>query len=147
SGLETWYLGYDNRNRLTSVRETSDGTTNLLTVTYTYDALDHRVQEDKWKSGVGSTTTRFGWDRDQVWADLNGSNVVQTRYVYGDGTDQLLVRMGAGAAYWVQAARLGSVRDGLDGTGVRDHVEYGAFGAITAEVSAAYGGHVKYTGR
>ena len=27
-GLETWYYGYDNLNRLTSVRETRNGTTN-----------------------------------------------------------------------------------------------------------------------
>jgi hypothetical protein len=40
SGLETWYYGYDNANHLTSVRQTSDGSTNLLTVTYTYDVLD-----------------------------------------------------------------------------------------------------------
>src|SRR5581483_1702279 len=127
TGLETWYYGYDNRNRLTSVRETSDGTTNVLTVTYASDALDRRVQEDKWKSGVGSTTTRFAWDRSQVWADLSGSNVLQTRYLYGDGTDQSLARIDAGAAYWVQADRLGSVRDVFDATGVRDHIAYSAF--------------------
>jgi len=30
SGLETWYYNYDNANHLTTIRETSNGTTNIL---------------------------------------------------------------------------------------------------------------------
>ena len=128
SGLETWYYTYDNRNRLTQVRETSDGTTNVLTVNYAYDILDRRVSEVDWQSGVGSSTIRYAYDGQQVYADLNGSNVVQTRYLWGDNTDQLLAEIQSGTAFYVQTDRLGSVRDLFNGTGLVDHIEYDVFG-------------------
>ena len=62
AGLETWYLGYDNQNHLTTVRKTSDGSTNTLLVTYTYDGPGKRDEEDEWVTGVGTTVTRFAWD-------------------------------------------------------------------------------------
>src|SRR5262249_27647229 len=46
SGQEAWFYGYDDANHLTSVQKTSDGTTNKLLVTYTYDVYGQRVQED-----------------------------------------------------------------------------------------------------
>src|SRR5581483_11868473 len=71
AGLETWYYTYDNKNRLTSIRQTTDGTTNEYTASYTYDALGRRVLEVDWQSGVGSSTTRMGYDKDgTLWADL-----------------------------------------------------------------------------
>src|SRR5262249_42997262 len=115
SGLETWYHGYDNDNRLTSVRQTSNGTTTTLTVTYTYDVLGDRVQQDKWKSGGSTVTTRFAYDGENVWADMDGGNSLQVRYLYSDGVDQILARTvstgqpNAGVA-WYLADRLGSVR-------------------------------------
>src|SRR5262249_53730795 len=98
AGLETWTYGYDNPNRLTSVSETSGGST-ALSLTYTYDVQNQRVQEDKWKSGVGSTTTRYAYDGQAVWADLNGSNVLQVRYVVGDQPDQLFARVAASGTH------------------------------------------------
>src|SRR5262249_27465075 len=66
SGLETWYYGYDSLNRMTSVRKTSDGTTNKVTATYTYDVFGNRLEEDKWvKPGSGNgvvTVTRYAYD-------------------------------------------------------------------------------------
>src|SRR5262245_21255514 len=47
AGGEKWYYAWNNAKELTSVRQTSDGTTNLLWVTYTYDALGQKVPEDR----------------------------------------------------------------------------------------------------
>jgi RHS repeat-associated protein len=148
SGLETWYFGYDNRNHLTSVRQTSDGTTNQLLVTYTYDVFGQRATEAKWKSGGSTITTRFAYDGQQVWAELNTSNVVQTRYVWGDGQTQLFARIDVGVGVrWELTDRLGSVRDVLDATGatILDHLDYDGFGKVT-ETNAANGGRIGYAG-
>ena len=38
AGLQTWYYSYNAQNQLTEAIETSDGTTEVETVSYTYDA-------------------------------------------------------------------------------------------------------------
>jgi RHS repeat-associated protein len=152
SGLETWYFGWDNRNRLSSVRKTSDGTTNTLTVTYTYDVDDRLVQQAKWVSGGSTVTTRYAYDGENVWADLDGSNNLLVRYVYGDGMDQVLTRTvasgpNAGVAVYF-TDNLGSVRDLANWSGVvQDHLDYSGFGVIVTEAGAAYGDRIKFTAR
>jgi RHS repeat-associated protein len=151
SGLETWYYGWDNENRLTSVRETSDGTTNELTVTYTYDVEGHLVEQDKWKTGGSAATTRFAYDGDNVWADLDGSNNLLVRYLFGDKTDQILTRTVAsgtnvGVALY-QTDNLGSVRDLSSWSGqVQDHLDFTGFGVVT-ESNPGNGDRYKFTGR
>jgi RHS repeat-associated protein len=152
SGQETWYYGWDNRNRLSSVRKTSDGTTNTLTVTYTYDVDDRLVQQAKWVSGGSTVTTRYAYDGENVWADLDGSNNLLVRYVFGDGSDQVLTRTEASgqsnpgvAEYFTD--RLGSVRDLANSSAVvQDHIDYGGFGSVT-EAAAVYGDRIKFTAR
>jgi RHS repeat-associated protein len=147
SGLETWYYAYDNLNHLTSVRQTSNGSTNLLLVTYTYDVFGQRATEAKWKTGGSTVTTRFAYDGQQVWAELNTSNVVQIRYVFGDGLTQLWARIDVGVGLrWELTDRLGSVRDVVDATGatILDHLDYDGFGKLT-ETSSSNGGRYTYT--
>jgi RHS repeat-associated protein len=147
AGLETWTYGYDNANRLTSISETSGGSL-ALSVTYTYDVQGKRVEEDKWKTGVGSTTTRFLFDGQDVIADLNGSNVVQVRYVYGDQPDQILARVVASGTHtgvaWYLTDSLGSVRDIADSSMVvQDHLDFDGFGNVT-EASPGWGDRFKF---
>ncbi len=146
SGTVTWTYGYNVANELTSVVEESSGTT-VLQATYTYDVLGRMVQESEWQGGV-ATVTRFAYDDNgNVWAELSSSNVVQTRYLYGPGTDEVLARTdvaGGGTAYWYFTDDDGSVRDVV--ASVLEHIEYDAFGVITLETSPAYGGNVKWTG-
>jgi RHS repeat-associated protein len=140
SGLETWYYGYNTLNQLTSVRETTDGTTNELTVTYAYDVYNRRVEEDRWATGGVTTVTRTAYDAAGVaWADLNGSNAVQTRYLAGPGVNQWLAQITGSADQWLLADRLGSIRDvaASAGTMVLDHTEYGAFGAVNSDTGVA----------
>ena len=88
TGQETWFYTYDNENHLTVVRKTSDGTTNTLLVTYTYDVYGQRTEQQEWQSGGSTVTTEYVWSNGQVIMDLNGSNVVQERYLWGDTQDQ-----------------------------------------------------------
>jgi RHS repeat-associated protein len=153
SGLETWYYGWDDRNRMTSVRETSNGTTNTLTVTYTYDVENNLVQEDKWKTGGSVATVRHAYDGANVWADLDGSNVGQTRYLLADGMDQLLARTvlsGANAGLWAYLTdRLGSVRDEVQAStgSLLTHVDFGGFGGVLTVGGGWYGDAGRWTGR
>jgi RHS repeat-associated protein len=97
--------------------------------------------------------TRFAYDGQNVWADLDGSNNLQVRYLYGDGVDQILARIvsngqpNAGVA-WYLADRLGSVRDLENGSSqaVGDHLDYDGYGNTT-ETQAPYGDRFKYTAR
>ena len=142
SGLETWYYTYDTLNRLTSVEQTTDGTTAELTATYSYDVYNHRIEEDDWQTGGAVTVTKTAYDGDNAWVDTNGSGVVQTRYLWGPGVDQLLARSDAGGDEWLLTDRLGSVRDvvGSAGTLVLDHAEYQAFGGVASDTAAAAAG-------
>jgi RHS repeat-associated protein len=127
-GGDTWTYGYDLRNRLTSVVETGTAT---FQATYTYDVLGRRVLEDRTDNSGSHTTTRFSYDGNQVWAELNTSNVVQARYLYGDGETQVLERTdGSGNVQWLLTDHLGSVRDVANSTVVSGHIEYTAFGAV-----------------
>jgi RHS repeat-associated protein len=115
--------------------------------------LRNRVQQDKWKSGGSTVTTRFAYDGENIWADLDGSNNLQVRYLYGDGVDQILARIvssgqpNAGVA-WYLTDRLGSLRDLENGSTqvAGDHVDYDGFGNPT-ETASSYGDRYKYTAR
>src|SRR5262249_1712912 len=147
SGLETWYYGYDHRNLLTSVRKTSNGSTDTLTVTYTYDVLGRLVQEADWPPGGSATTARYGVDDlGEVWAELSSGNDVMVRYISGDGkVEHVAITDGSGLAWYV-ADHLGSERDVVNGSGVQDHVEYAAYGAVSSETNVGLGGPWRYTG-
>jgi RHS repeat-associated protein len=151
TGLETWYYGYDNKNMLTSVRETSDGSTNELTTTYTYDALGNQVQQDEWKTGGSTVTTRHGYDdQGNAWADVTSGNAIVMRYLRGGSANQMLAQIdSSGNLSWYLTDHLGSARDILNaaGTTVTDHIDYSAFGKIATETnSAATGRAYLYTG-
>jgi YD repeat-containing protein len=56
-------------------------------VVYRYDGLGRRVEE-VWTDQNGTLTTRFAYDGDNVWADLDHQNRLSQRRLYGPGTDQ-----------------------------------------------------------
>ncbi len=111
----------------------------------------------------GTTTTRFGYDgwnpakpgpigteNWDIWADLDGSNNVQTRYLRGDVVDQVFARYDAVGAVpaWLLTDRMGSVRDVLNnGSVVKDTIVYDGFGNITSETDSTWRGRYAWTGR
>jgi YD repeat-containing protein len=169
AGGLTWKYGYDNADELTQAQQwSSDPDLGKATlqkeVDYQYDAYGNRVEKDYYPTGTGNpTVTRFavdGWDPATmaqatgnaafaVWADLDGTNHLQTRYVRGDAVDQLFARVGSdGTAYWELTDRLGSVREVTDNSGVlKDALTYDGFGNITAETGSGFRGRYAWTGR
>jgi RHS repeat-associated protein len=150
ANAETWTYGYDNLNHLLWAKDSAtDGGSALTVATYVYDALGNRIEKDVWTSTPGTATvTRFAYDGPNIWADLTSLNLLQTRYVRGDGVDQLFARISAGAvAAWYLPDRLGSVRALTDATGVlQDQITYDGYGNVTTETKASFGDRWKFTG-
>src|SRR6202035_1436545 len=118
---------------------------------YKYDVFGHEIEQDLIQGGT-TTTTRFaqdGWgtgnpapvgnENYHVWADLNGSDQLQTRYLWGDAVDQLFARIGTGESdFWTLTDRQGSVQDVIDNTAtVKDTIKYDTWGNIVSESNPA----------
>jgi RHS repeat-associated protein len=169
---ETWTYGYDHRNQLVWVeKRATDGGTLQLRADYKYDVFGSRIEkavDDDGSGPNGTTTTRFvldGWKVKQdslgnrteqignenwdVWADLDGSNALQMRYLRGDAVDELFARVSSGGtAAWYLQDRLGSVRDMTDNAGaLQNHIGYDGFGKVASESGPSFGDRYKFTGR
>jgi RHS repeat-associated protein len=130
---------YDYHNRLTGV--TVGGT---AVATYVYDALGRRIGFDD-----NGTQTWTVYDSQNPYADFNGSDTLQERYLYGPAVDALLARTNSGGTTaWYLTDRLGTVRDIASSAGtVLDHVSYDSFGNVLSESTPANGDRFKFTGR
>jgi hypothetical protein len=75
-----------------------------------------RFALDGWKNVRQPLVGNENWD---VWADLDGSSSLTTRYVRGDVIDQLFARIEedpeGDIPYWYLTDHLGSIRDVIDG--------------------------------
>jgi RHS repeat-associated protein len=150
SNAETWTFGYDNQNHLLWAKDSAtDGGSILTLATYTYDALGDRIEKDVWTSSSGTTTvTRYAYDGQDVFAELDGTNTLQTRYLLGDEPDQYFARITvANGASWYLPDRLGSIRDITNASGaVQDHLAYDGFGNKISESNPSYSGSIGYAG-
>jgi RHS repeat-associated protein len=149
ASADTWTYGYDNKNHMTWAKDAAtDGGSATMMATYSYDALGNRVEKDVWQGGV-TTVTRFAYDDQDVWADLNASNALLTRYVRGDEVDQLFASVSsAGTVSWQLTDRLGSLRNVTNNSGVvQDTITYDGYGNIQSEPNPSAGGRYKFTGR
>jgi RHS repeat-associated protein len=161
---ETWTYTYDHKNQMLSVeKRATDGGTLQMRADYKYDVFGNRIQKAVDNDGNGSvdTTQKYsydGWKRGpqqsfignenwDVWADLDGASALQTRYLRGDVIDQLFARIDSGTAYWLLTDRMGSNRDVVDGSGVKDTISYDGFGNIAAETDSTKRGRYAWTGR
>jgi RHS repeat-associated protein len=130
-------------------------------VDFKYDWWGNRLEKDV---TVGSTTTvqRYaldGWDPAKprpvgtenfdVFADLDGTSSLTTRYMHGDAVDQLFARVAAdGTGAWLLTDHLGSVVGVTDNSGVlKDTIAYDGYGNIASESASSWGGVYKWTGR
>src|SRR5262245_33959199 len=106
-----------------------------------------RFAYDAWK--VGATRSFVGNENWDVWADLDGSNNLDTRYLRGDAIDEVFSRtISGGTPYWYLTDRLGSIREILDNSAVvKDALTYDGFGGISAETDSAFRGRYAWTGR
>ena len=93
-------------------------------------------------------TTNFAYDGPNVFADLDGSNALQTRYVRPNGVDALGARIVSGTVSWFNTDNQGSVRLITSAMGsVLDTINYDAWGNKTSENDPSAGSRYGYTGR
>jgi RHS repeat-associated protein len=130
---------YDAENRLTSA--TKAGTTTV----YIYDGEGRRIAKQ-----VGAEVTGYLSDGDHEMAEYGAGGALLRRYVYGPGTDNLIVSYeGAGTAAankrFYYTNHQGSTIQVVDGTGtVTDTFSYDAYGGSSAGPTGAA---FRYTGR
>ncbi|HMP16652.1 MAG TPA: RHS repeat-associated core domain-containing protein, partial [Gemmatales bacterium] len=165
----TWTYTWDVNNRMVAAVKSAGS--NLYSVDYKYDVFGNRIEQIEDVDGAGggsSVTTRFAWEgagvlQDawgnrttpvgtenwNIWADLNGSNGLVTRYVRGDEVDQLFSRVKAdGTVAHYLTDRMQSTRQMLDASGtVANTITYDGFGNVLSETDAAFGDRWKWTGR
>src|SRR5262245_58622372 len=113
------------------------------------DRLCYEPGQKRPVDGSGNSYSLKGLENFDVWADLNSSNQLQMRRLYGDGIDQVVARINSGGtAAWYLPDRLGSVRHQVDGSGVLSNtVTYDSFGVIGSESNGSFGDRYKYTAR
>jgi YD repeat-containing protein len=165
----TWAYTWDVNNRMVAAVKSAGSS--LYSVDYKYDVFGNRIEQIEDADGAGggaSVTTRFAWEgagvlQDawgnrttpvgtenwNIWADLNGSNGLVTRYVRGDEVDQLFSRVKAdGTVAHYLTDRMQSTRQMLDASGtVANTITYDGFGNVLSETDAAFGDRWKWTGR
>jgi hypothetical protein len=143
---------YDNRNQLVSAAESvTDGGTVTARVTYVYDAFGNKIERDYW-NGTTTTTERYGLDGwnpakptpvgienfDDV-LDLDGTNALTERRLFGPGTDELTLREdGSGTVGWYLTDHLGNVRGITDGSGAPlTTISYDGWGNVLSNSTSA----------
>src|SRR5262249_49515295 len=86
---ETWNFGHEPRGQmLWAEQRATDGGTLLLLLDYQYDAWGNRIQTDRWTSATGTVASRYGFDGEDLWADLDSANALTARYVQGPDGEQ-----------------------------------------------------------
>ncbi len=144
----TWTYTYDNRNQMTTAVEVKASVT-LASVTYTYDVFGNRIEEDASGSTVPTQVTRFAYDGQNVWADLDGSNNLVMRRLFLNTVDSVTVRITAsGTITWYLVDQLGSVNVLTDATGdVIDRITYDGYGNVITQTNPSASDRYMFTGR
>jgi RHS repeat-associated protein len=152
ASLETWNYSYDQQNHLLSVeKHATDGGTLQLKVQYKYDALDNRIERTEDSDGDGNVdiTERFGYDGQNVWADLNTNNNITYRRLFGPGVDEPVARItAAGTVVWYLLDYQNSVIGMVDSTGSSlGSITYDGFGNVLTNTIGVNGDRYGYTSR
>lgn len=112
-------------NQLTSVQTTRNGVT--TTVNFGYDGLRRRVRKT-----VGSVTTRYLWDGDNLYAQVDASapTTPVAEYTQYPAIDEPhSVRRGGKIYYYTNQVPRGTVSGLIDSTGASvAHYDYSSFG-------------------
>jgi RHS repeat-associated protein len=119
-----WAFAYDRQNRLTSASSAS------LSVNYAYDGRGRLVERRT--SGSNNETNRFYYAGGQLIAEYNGAGVLQRKYVYGVGIDEILRLSSNGTNYYYHVDGLGSVTEITGSTGNKiESYSYDVYGTPT----------------
>jgi RHS repeat-associated protein len=148
ANAETWTFGYDLNNQMVWAQDrATDGGTLLQIATYAYDTEGHRLEKSVTSNGT-TTTSRYGYLDDNAWADLDNSNAIVTRRLFGNEFTQLLAReSAAGTAAWYYLDRQNSVRLLANASGILiDTVTYDGYGKQVSESAPSSGDDFSYIG-
>jgi RHS repeat-associated protein len=114
---------YDYENRIIEIKDSS----NNDVAEFAYDALGRRIK--KYDAVAGQTTYYYYNDKWQVFAEFDGDDDVQRRYVYGNYIDEVLFSPGVGGSYYYLHDHLYSPVTLVNGSGtVIERYEYDAYG-------------------
>lgn len=127
---------FDEANRLTMAVKAG------ITSSYKYDALDRRVIRT-----VGSVTTNFVYDGDEIIEERGATGPVVADYVTSDRLDEVITMTRGANTYYYFQDRLGSVTELLDPAGViKEKYTYDPYGTPSV-VNSVIGNPWRYTGR
>jgi RHS repeat-associated protein len=129
-GGDTTTFTYDERGALRQVVRPGSGNA----VTYQLDGLGRRIQRQELVGGVAQPTRRYLYDGRRVVAELDASNTVLARFVYGTRPNVPDYMVRGAETYRLVADHLGSVRLVVrvsDGA-VMQRLRYSAYGRLAA---------------
>lgn len=142
-GAHTYQYNYN--NRLISVD-------NGATATYTYDALNRRIQKTVVSTG---STTNYYYCGDQAIEERDANDAVLATYIFGISVDDVLQMQRDGNTYYCHKNHLGSVVALTDGSSnLVERYEYDPYGQSfffdansNAMSQSVLGNSILFTGR
>jgi RHS repeat-associated protein len=149
-------LAWDYRNRLTKVTQFDASDVEQWRVEYVYDAYNRMVGRTEFTGGTSTPLAEdiFIYDGYQMALKLDASGNVESRTLWGAGTDQILATEdSSGNVTWPLTDHLNTVRDivsydsGTDTTALENHVVYDSFGKVTSETNPSVASDFKFTAR
>lgn len=143
TGALTIYA-YDHRNRLLAVTDRDPGGLVIQSVEFAYDAMNRRLSRK-----VDGQVTRFLYNQDDSWVDLDSANAISARYLLGAKVDELLARQRPGDRRgWYLTDHLGTVRGVADAQGqLMARQDYSSFGGLLGGSNLASLDRFHFTGR
>src|SRR5262245_14220563 len=138
-GMVTNYE-YDAENKLARVQ------TATRTVNYKYDGLGRRVEKEV--IDMGTTTTRYVYDNEDILLELNGANTIVARYTHGPGIDEPLIMEKNNQSFYYHADGLGSITEITNQSGtVLQRYAYSLFGKIESQLDSNFVQPYTFTAR
>ncbi|MGH8543568.1 MAG: hypothetical protein ACREX3_08045, partial [Gammaproteobacteria bacterium] len=131
---------YDAENKLTRVVK------NGTTVNYRYDGLGRRAEKEV--IDVGTTTSRYVYDNEDILLELDGANNLQARYTHGPGIDEPLIMEKNSQSFFYHSDGLGSITELTNQAGaVVQHYAYSSFGKIESQLDPNFVQPYTFTAR
>jgi RHS repeat-associated protein len=143
TGFVTTY-NYDGRNRLVGVVDTDTSGNTTQSIEFKYDAFNRRICKT-----VNGQTTYFVNDGDELWAELNPTGEIISRYLQGADVDELIARYRPGeGTSWYLTDRLGTIRDTVNSVGnLLNSIDYNSFGEIIGQTNPSAEDRFTFAGR
>ncbi len=137
-------FAYDHRNRLIQVQNYGADQALNQTVAFVYDALDRRVSKS-----VNGRVERYVYDGTRLWADLDSTNGIASRYLMSDITDDFIARYSVEQGLvWFYSDQLGTIHFTANSAGaILATNDYSSFGVPLGNAGRTNFGRIAFSGR